>query len=67
LEVQNAFFTAFIITKILGFDFLYGDPATALREPFAVGLGELTIALLIVSSQTIKAALYNPVEAILQE
>lgn len=35
--------------------------------PFTVGLGVLTIALLTVSSQTIKAALSNPVEAIRQE
>lgn len=40
LEVQNAFFADSTITEILGFDFLYGDPVTALREPFSVVVTE---------------------------
>jgi putative ABC transport system permease protein len=52
-EIANAMFADSTAQQVLGFDFIAGDPKTALREPFGLVLTDETARLIFGSEQVL--------------
>jgi putative ABC transport system permease protein len=63
-EIEDSMFADSTVQDVLGFDFLYGDPATALNEPFSMVLTDETAQKVFGTTQVMGRQLKVANEAI---